>query len=122
MAVAVNQSVVPRVDSMEVSVQPLKAATPLDMDWTLHPLIEPEEAPMVMELVAVVTMLPPVSSTETFGWVLKVPLGKNPPVQAKKDPVLHTGCWVNTSFDAVPTVRVNEVDPLVSPPALAWRV
>ncbi len=120
MAVAVNQSVVPRVDSMEVSVQPLKAATPLDAFLAEHPLIEPEEAPMVMELVAEVTTLPPTSSTLTVGWVVNTPFAKSP-AHCKNVPV-QVGCTVNTSFDAVPTVRVNEVDPLVSPPALAWRV
>jgi len=77
---------------------PLKVATP---DVALRGLVDtvreppPGFVPMarVMELVAVVIVLPPASCTVTTGWVDRA----DPPVPLP-------GCVVKASLDAVPTV------------------
>jgi len=77
---------------------PLKVATP---DVALSGLAVTVRVPLlgfvpmarVMELVAVVTVLPPASCTVTPGWV-----------DSADPPVPLPGCVVKASLDAVPTV------------------
>ena len=84
----------------------VKVATPLTAAFGLVPDKVPVPGSVwiarVIEVVAVVTVLPAASWTATSGWVDQtVPIAPPP------------GCWRNPSLDATPKVMLNAV--LVAP-------
>ena len=97
--------------------QPAKVATPPAGVWGLAlqvrvaPLPGWLAMPKVTGLVAVVTTLPPLSSTLTAGWVVQVaPLA--PPL----------GWVLKASCAAAPTVMLNDVLVVLNPAPVALRV
>ena len=98
--------------------QPPKLATPLAAAW-LRPPVQVRDAPLpgceamakVTEAPELVTVLPPLSSTVTTGWVVQAAPLAPPP-----------GEVVKTSWVAAPTPMLNELLVAVpSPVAVALR-
>jgi hypothetical protein len=111
VACRVNDPWVPRLIAQpENETTPATAFTGLEAHDATEP--EPDWTPRVTADASVVTVLPPVSSTATTGWVTNA-----------APPVLLPGDVVNTSCAAGPGVIVNELPvPVVRPLADAFRV